>query len=106
LKTTEETSMSELLQMKNFQDCLNQTFHCHLDEATVDLELAEVVALPPKESEEVRRAPFSLLFLGPGEPLLAQQIYRLDNPQAGAMDIFLVPLGPKGDGMQYEAVFT
>ncbi len=92
--------------ISSFQACLHQSFTCALDETSLELVLVEVVALPPKESEEVRREPFSLLFLGPAEPVLAQQTVPLKHDQLGELLIFLVPLGPKGEGMQYEAVFT
>ena len=98
--------MSDLLQMKDFESCLEQTFTCDLGESSLEIRLTEVVALPPKESEEVRRAPFSLLFRGPATPLLDQRIYRLTNEQMGEAEIFLVPLGPKQEGIEYEAVFT
>ena len=98
--------MSDLLQMANFQPYMNKKFTCDLSDTSVEMELIEVVGLPPKESEEVRRQPFSLVFRGPAEPLLPQQIYRLRNAQFGEAEIFLVPLGPKQDGIEYEAVFT
>ena len=98
--------MSDELRLEDFQACMNQPFLCDLEETSLEVTLVEAVALPPKESEEVRREPFSLLFQGPEEPILAQQTVQLKNDQLGAVLIFLVPLGPKGDGMQYEAVFT
>lgn len=49
---------------------------------------------------------FSLLFLGPARPILPQATYRLEHAEMGAMDIFLVPVGPQAGGMGYEAVFT
>ncbi len=59
------------------------------------------------------RTPFSVLFHGPIEPVLRQGIYRLEHDQFGAIDLFLVPIGPaEGSGpgdrptaMRYEAVF-
>lgn len=52
------------------------------------------------------REAFSLLFLGPLQPILPQRIYRLSHDGLGELDIFLVPIGPQADGMGYEAVFT
>lgn len=51
---------------------------------------------------------FSLLFEGDNEPVLAQQIYLLEHADAGAFDLFIVPLGPDraGGQMLYEAVFN
>lgn len=98
--------MPDILKMSAFEACLHQQFTCDVEATSLALELIEVVALPPKESEEVRRKPFSLLFLGPAEPILVQQTVQLKNNQLGELLIFLVPLGPKGEAMQYEAVFT
>ena len=53
-----------------------------------------------------RRAPFSLVFLGPAAPLLPQRIYRLSHPSIGTFDLFLVPLGPGPGGLRYEAIFS
>ena len=52
------------------------------------------------------RTQFSLLFRGGPTPPLAQRIYRLEHSALGAIDIFLVPLGPDAEGQRYEAVFT
>ena len=52
------------------------------------------------------REQFSLQFRGPIAPALPQQIYRLEHPQLGALDIFLVPIRRDAGGMTYEAVFT
>ncbi len=53
-----------------------------------------------------RRAPFSLIFHGPLQPLLPQGIHRLLHPELGEVAIFLVPVGPQGQAMQYQAVFS
>jgi hypothetical protein len=52
------------------------------------------------------RTPFSLVFRGPLQPLLAQRIYRVEHDSMGTFELFLVPIGPDGVGMCYEAVFT
>lgn len=52
------------------------------------------------------RDPFSLLFLGPGEPLLPQATYALRHAGLGVLEIFLVPIARAADGVRYEAIFT
>lgn len=52
------------------------------------------------------RTPFSLLFRGPRQPVLPQKIYLLEHDRLGRLEIFLVPLGPEGEAMRYEAVFA
>jgi hypothetical protein len=53
-----------------------------------------------------RRAPFSTVFRGPATPILPQRIYRLQHPEIGGFELFLVPIGPDERGMRYEAIFT
>jgi hypothetical protein len=50
--------------------------------------------------------PFSILFRGPVEEILPQQIYRVEHDTIGTSEIFLVPLAPGADGALYQAVFT
>jgi hypothetical protein len=52
-----------------------------------------------------RRA-FSVLFRTAESQALEQQIFRVEHPDLGAHDLFLVPLGPSDGGFDYEAVFT
>jgi hypothetical protein len=70
----------------------------------------ELIAADPLSSGPVGdavRAPFSLTFRSRGERRYAQQrIYTVRHPELGAMEIFLVPIGPDEAGMRYEAVFT
>jgi hypothetical protein len=50
--------------------------------------------------------PFALVFRSRGPAPLPQRIYRLEHPTLGALELFLVPLGPEGGGMRFEAVFN
>ncbi|GAC1375247.1 MAG: hypothetical protein NVSMB32_18230 [Actinomycetota bacterium] len=49
---------------------------------------------------------FSLVFRGPGAPILAQRTYQVRHEQLGAFQLFLVPLAPDARGSRYEAVFN
>ena len=69
-----------------------------------DWELIEVTDLGDA-SPGGARAPFSLVFRGPLEPVLPQGIRRLEHAGLGELDLFLVPIGPDEVGMRYEAVF-
>ena len=51
------------------------------------------------------REQFSLVFRGPADVVLPQAIYRLEHETLGAFELFVVPIGPDGQGMRYEAVF-
>jgi hypothetical protein len=77
-----------------------------------DAELAEVTEYPASALGSFR-APFSVLFRGPIEPVMPQGIYRLEHEQLGTHEFFIVPLGPDEPSapgqspaaMRYEAVF-
>jgi hypothetical protein len=66
--------------------------------------LSEVNELGTSLSDGLR-APFSVTFVGPSEPVLSQRIYVIGHEALGALELFLVPIGPYGQGMRYEAVF-
>jgi hypothetical protein len=88
-----------------------ETFLPHLDalfrltsvEPALELRLVEVEA---RWGSGPRREPFSLIFLGPREPVLPQRIYRLEQEDLGPMELFLVPIGRDGSGTRYEAAFN
>jgi hypothetical protein len=49
---------------------------------------------------------FSLLFLSPPGPFLAQGSYPMQHPVLGPLELFMVPLGPKDGSNRYEVIFT
>ena len=70
------------------------------------LELVQVSELGEAPQPGARR-PFSLQFTNPRtDAYLQQRVYCLEHPEMGALDIFLVPLGPEPAGMRYEAIFA
>jgi hypothetical protein len=69
-----------------------------------ELRLIELTEYP--ELPAARRQAFALYFLGPPGPPMPQQTYRLEHSDFGALEIFLVPLGPRANGQLYEAVFN
>lgn len=52
-----------------------------------------------------KRAPFSLFFLGPVEPILPQGTYDLRGEDGSFEFLFIVPIGRDDEGTEYEAVF-
>ncbi len=55
------------------------------------------------------REPFSVVFSGADDIVLPQRTYRLEHEKLGALEIFLVPLGPDKSvegRMLYEAAFS
>ncbi len=93
---------------EDFIPYLHQRFHMGVDASdAMEIELVEVTELGRKTSPPgAARQPFSLLFRGPKDLRAPQQIYRLEHEEMGAMEIFLVPLGPDAEGMRYQAIFT
>ena len=88
-----------------------ETFRVSADSAkTLDVSLTEVTELSGgpggMASGPTGRVPFSLVFRGPTQPVLSQQIYRVAHGGIGEFDLFLVPIGPDAEGMRYEAIFT
>jgi Domain of unknown function (DUF6916) len=67
---------------------------------------AERVRLDPTATAGDSDRPFSLLFRGPSEPQLAQGMHDLEHPRHGFPGLFLVPMGPGGEGCHYEAIFS
>ncbi|HEX4007810.1 MAG TPA: hypothetical protein VHX60_16670 [Acidobacteriaceae bacterium] len=90
----------ELPTSRSFVPYLHATFRVERPVA-LDLELTDVRDLSNPQLEQ-----FSLTFAGPLSPSLPQGTYSLQPPQREELSLFLVPLGPRGDAMIYEAVFT
>ena len=97
--------MLDKLTKETFEPIKGQVFQLALGEDRhLPLELAAVLGTGLKGLAS--REQFSLHFRGPRTPALPQRIYRLEHPQLGALDIFLVPIRSDSSGMTYEAVFT
>ncbi|HET6509762.1 MAG TPA: hypothetical protein VFG42_23415 [Baekduia sp.] len=100
--------MLDRLTVASFAPTLGDTYILVDAELRLDLELIEATAHPadaPPTDAEGRRTPFSLLFRGPVEPVLAQRIQRLEHDALGPLELFLVPVGRDAAGTRYEAVF-
>jgi hypothetical protein len=81
----------------------------HGEGGPLELELREarlIDAGAPAVGADGARAPFSLLFRGPLDPVLPQQIHRLRHHALGALEIFIVPVARTAEGVDYEAIFT
>lgn len=105
--------MLERLTIEEFSKHINHKFHIQFesedggdDTGMLEVELVEVSPLGENQKDEDQRQSFSVIFRGPGEPVLPQRIYSLEHKGLGQLDLFLVPLGPENDDMLYEAVFT
>ena len=66
----------------------------------------ELISILEADHRGPSRSQFSIVFRGGPDPPLPQRIYRVEHDELGALEIFLVPLGPDDLGQRYEAVFT
>jgi len=94
-----------------FRTRLGNRFRIRLDpENAIETELIEARPLGDsrvsQKGSAPRRTPFALLFRTSSMASLPQRIYCVEHDEMGAYDIFLVPVGPDGVGMVYEAIFT
>jgi uncharacterized protein DUF6916 len=95
------------LRAGHFEDRVGEAFRICVPELgePLDGELVEVdtpqVAVP-----DDWRAPFSLVFRGPPEPVLPQGLYAIDHDELGVLELFIVPIARKDDGVRYQAVFS
>jgi hypothetical protein len=99
----------ERLTATSFEPAVGETFVLDAGDAgPLELELLESRLHDPDapaQDGSGARAPFSLTFRGPVEPLLPQRIYRVEHDSLGALEIFIVPLAQAEAGTTYEAVF-
>lgn len=98
--------MLDTLSSDDFRPCIDQPFQTRLGDTPVQLSLAEIEVMDERYSRSGTRRPFSLMLLGPVEPLMPQGTYRLDNETLGPLDVFMVPLGPDGGGQRYQIIFS
>ena len=99
----------QTLNYSDFLAYLNQGFQVQTGGHDLIIELVEAKLLNLASSNAnkiIRRSPFSLVFKGPPHLRLSQKIYHLQHDVLGAMDIFLVPVARRDDGMCYEAIFS
>jgi hypothetical protein len=102
----------ETLTVAAFEPRIGETFRIRpRPEHELEAELIEARALgggPSRAPSEPsrRRTPFSLSFRTSVTAPLPQSIYEVAHDELGSYEIFLVPIGPDGKGMVYQAIFT
>lgn len=95
-----------LLSASQFQSCIGQDFEIRFSESvSLTAQLEEVVELPGYTPLE--RKPFSIILQTDLQTrYYLQSIYTVEHPSFGSLSVFLVPVGVKAKGVQYEAVFS
>lgn len=101
--TGRKTKMSENISRDSFAGQLNTKFHIHFTpENIVETELTEVTEL----KKTPRSQSFSILFLAPINDPFIQGVYRMEHPELGSFELFIVPVGKNEKGIKYEALFN
>lgn len=104
----DDETMLEKLTLVDFTPLVGTDFRLVREgEAPLVLRLDSTTDLSRGEaSRGGLRAPFSLWLHGPLAPVMPQGTYRLEHDTFPPLDIFIVPRGPKGGAMEYEATFN
>lgn len=101
----------EILKLSMFTDHVDSRFNLNLGDTTMDLTLVEAEPRKPTPKgfgvpDTIRDDPFALLFCGPRDSPLPQQLYPVTHEALGELVLFLVPVGIDDKGRYYEALFN
>lgn len=95
--------MSRRYKRADLSEHLNTTFQIHFTpDIVMDAELVSVSEIIEMGSFES----YTITFLVRDECPIAQQIYPIDHPEIGNMELFLVPSGKDEKGTTYVSVFN
>src|SRR6186713_1928366 len=87
----------------DFEPCKGENFQVTSARGVLALELVDVRRLGPALRDG---GAFSLTFQSAPGPFVPQATYPIAHPKLGTLEMFIVPLGPKNGGNQYEVIFT
>jgi hypothetical protein len=93
-------------ELEQFSAQLGSVFDIRYPEDHFPLRLREVKPLRKYSNDPAARDPFSLLFICDDSRILAQGTYNMDHAVLGTHAIFIVPVGQRDGGVEYEAVFN
>ena len=92
-KSTE--TMTESISHENFSGHRNALFRVDVAETSLELELVEVEV--GKSIDPSLREPFTLIFRGPKDSILAEGSYNVSNDDAGSFVLYIIPIVSPGD---------
>ena len=100
--------MLDQVTYETMKDVVGSTFHINTGDRNIDFVLVWAGKVMESEMARLKRTPFSLHFLGPGDPFLPQRMYGVRHPAFGEdeVPVFIVPISKEAEGFKYEAVFT
>jgi hypothetical protein len=93
------------IEATSFERHIRQIFHAASGAYAAEWELDSVTLLGSAGSKAQRQS-FSLVFKAPAGHRLSQGIYKIDHPELGTLEIFLVPIRANQDGFYLEAIFN
>ena len=97
-------TMTENISHENFSGHLNELFRVEVAETSLELELVEVEVGQPIDASQ--REPFTLIFQGPKDSILAEGIHTVSNDSAGSFDLYTIPIISLGDHQLYQVIFN
>ena len=97
-------TMTENISHENFSGHLNALFRVEVAETSLELELVEVEV--GKSIDASLREPFTLIFQGPKDSILAEGIHTMSNDSAGSFDLYTIPIISLGDQQSYQVIFN
>ena len=97
------------LSQSTFEALLHQSFYINSEKGIVVLDLVEVREREKSSKDPARKGAaatgeFSIVLVGPVEPVLPAAMYRLEH-RLGNLNLFLEPAGMDSAGMRYSALF-
>ena len=96
--------MTESISHKNFSGHLNALFRVEEAETSLELELVEVEVGKPIDAS--LRDPFTLIFQGPKDSILAEGSHNLSNNDAGSFELYSIPIVSRGAQQLYQVIFN
>jgi hypothetical protein len=90
------------------QPLVGSAFHISVPErGEIDLKITDVRKVMERvKSPRLNREPFSVYLVGPHDVRFSQGMYPFRHDELGELEFFIVPLGEREEGFEYEAVFT
>lgn len=98
-----DRKLMDTLSRDDFAAHLNTTFQIYfMPEEATEAKLIAVSEL----TKRARQESFSIVFQGPPERIYYQRMMKLEHPELGTGELFLVPIGQNEEGVEYEALFN
>jgi len=95
-----------VLVFEDFADKVGEIFSITFDDAPAIPMTLSVAELVKTQQRPNTRPSFSLIFIIDVPEMLPQRMYRVEQEALGQIPLFLVPVGKKPEGFEYQALFN